>query len=108
MKSCLRYLKPCRVTPTVIRRYDPAVAYGKGKLWQTETANTAQVTVANFDALGRPATLQQKFWQTGLADWNAAPAYAVSREYNLVELSGSVTPVSLPPTVGHYTSATKE
>jgi YD repeat-containing protein len=68
-------------TPTVIRRYDGAMAYGKGKLWQTETANTALVTVSNSDAVGRPATLQQQFWATNA--WSAP--YAITREYDLTK-----------------------
>ena len=66
--------------------------FGKGQLWQNETANTAQVTASNFDALGRPATLTQKFWQAGLSDWNAAPVYTVSRAYNLTTLRNQTYP----------------
>ena len=66
-------------------------------MWQTETANTAQVTVANVDALGRPGALTQAFYDatTGYNTYR----YTVKREYNL---AGAVTKQTYPS--GHFVS----
>jgi RHS repeat-associated protein len=83
-------------TPEVKRFYDgfqngdQNQPFSKGALWRTETANTAQVTVSNFDNLSRPRTLTQAFFSNG--GFNAY-RYEVKREY---DLTGAVTKQTYP------------
>lgn len=78
-------------TPNIINRYDAAISYGKGRLWQSETTGDKGTMVAagSFDAQGRPLSLSQQF-KTGRA-WSQA--YTVQRTYNA---SGGVSSQTYP------------
>ncbi len=70
-------------TPGVTRTYDNP-AYGLGRSWVTKatsaTGDEEYRSFDQYDALGRPLTLTQKF-KTGVVD---SPAYQFKRTYDLV------------------------
>jgi YD repeat-containing protein len=78
------------VTPQVTRFYDGAgIAHGTGRLWKTETANTARTQVSGFDAYGRPLSQTQQFWLNSA--WTAG--YTVTPTFNL---AGGMTAETYP------------
>jgi RHS repeat-associated protein len=76
----------------VRRVYDGAVN-GKGRLhydWTQEgSVNVTHMAIDSYDALGRPLTKRQHFWQGG--GWG--PAYAVQHAY---DLAGNVKTLTYP------------
>ncbi|HEY0545110.1 MAG TPA: RHS repeat-associated core domain-containing protein, partial [Pyrinomonadaceae bacterium] len=85
-------------TPNIINSYDnTAVAYGKGRLWRTETTGDAGalVSINSFDAAGRSLSLSQQFKTGGV--WSAP--YTTQRSYYA---SGSTNAETYPS--GHTVS----
>ena len=79
-------------TPDVINTYDnPALAYGKGRLWKSETTGDAGtlVTVNGYDAFGRPLSRSQQFKTSG--QWSVA--YTTERSY---KHTGSISSQTYP------------
>ncbi|MGI8835346.1 MAG: PA14 domain-containing protein [Pyrinomonadaceae bacterium] len=84
-------------TPSVNRYYDgwrdgasQNIANSKGRLWQTETSGSSgsRTTINGFDALGRPTSESQQFYNNG---WSQA--YTTQRGYNL---AGGVSSQTYP------------
>lgn len=87
-------------TPNITNRYDnTSLAYGKGRLWQSETTGNegTLLTINNFDALGRPLSQSQQF-KTGGA-WSIA--YTTQQTY---KITGSVDSQTYPS--GHSVANT--
>lgn len=85
-------------TPNVINRYDNAsLAYGKGRLWQSETLGDegTLTTINSFDSLGRVLSQSQQFKTSGT--WSAA--YTAHQTYRI---TGSINTQTYPS--GHTTS----
>ena len=81
------YTNDPNATPAINRYYDgwrdgvsQNIPNSKGRLWQTETtgASAARTTINGFDALGRPTSESQQFYNSG---WSQA--YTTQRGYNL-------------------------
>ena len=77
-------------TPAVTLAYDTATN-GKGRLRQSQTANTSRTTIDAYDAIGRPLSRQQQFYVSGA--WG--PSYTTQRTYNR---AGGVTSQTYPST----------
>lgn len=87
-------------TPNITNRYDNAsLTYGKGRLWQTETAGSEGTlwTINSFDALGRTLSQSQQF-KTGNA-WSTA--YTAQQAYNI---TGNISSETYPS--GHTVAYT--
>ncbi len=75
--------------PDITRVYDPAIPYGKGRLWysyaggnETPGAREEYRAVTSYDALGRSLSVEQWFKETNNA-WNGP--FTSSQTYDLAE-----------------------
>jgi len=80
-------------TPAVARTYDNPTtgAYGKGRLWSTQTSAVTLVTIDSYDALGRTKSQKQQFYYNN----------AWSQSYSI----GGISPITYD-LAGHLTSIT--
>lgn len=79
-------------TPAVTRTYDNPTtgAYGKGRLWSTQTSASTLVTIDSYDALGRTNSQKQQFYYNN--SWSQP--YSISGiSY---DLAGHITSIIYP------------
>ena len=87
-------------TPDVTRTYDTATV-GKGRLYRTENTNGTRVTINSYDAMGRPLSQSQQFYNLGA--WGSS--YTTQQTYNLAGGAASQTYPSTHTTTTNYDSA---
>jgi len=79
-------------TPAVTRTYDNLTngAYGKGRLWSTQTSAGTLITIDSYDALGRTKSQKQQFYYNN----------AWSQPYSIgginYDLAGHITSITYP------------